>query len=156
MTAPTPREILAAVSAESGFTPCLLRGRSTVRGLAAARKIAMLLMHDRGRLTWGRIGEVMDRRTPGVVERAVDRAAVRLAHEAALRDLLRRAEARLPAAPFAAPAPPPEDPRKLARPRKCLMCAKGFQSSGAHERICHTCKATSTWKAGNHFAVYPK
>lgn len=33
-----------------------------------------------------------------------------------------------------------------SRSRKCLMCGGKFDSEGAHNRICHRCKLTRTWR----------
>ena len=38
-----------------------------------------------------------------------------------------------------------------ARPkgaRRCLKCREAFESKGAHNRVCPSCKDTETWRAG--------
>jgi len=32
--------------------------------------------------------------------------------------------------------------------RKCLMCARSFDSEGTHNRICRRCKASQTYRSG--------
>lgn len=32
--------------------------------------------------------------------------------------------------------------------RQCLMCGRPFQSEGAGERICRSCKSTTAWRTG--------
>ena len=32
--------------------------------------------------------------------------------------------------------------------RLCLMCCKDFRSTGAHHRVCDTCKGTLAWRSG--------
>jgi hypothetical protein len=34
------------------------------------------------------------------------------------------------------------------KPRKCLSCAKTFQSAGPGNRICGACKDRDVWKSG--------
>lgn len=38
--------------------------------------------------------------------------------------------------------------RRGGQSRKCLMCGQAFDSEGAHNRICHRCKLTRTWREG--------
>jgi hypothetical protein len=35
---------------------------------------------------------------------------------------------------------------KVARPRKCLICASQFPSAWAGERVCRRCKASTRWR----------
>jgi len=158
MTArPSPDQVLAAVAAESGFSRVQLCRRETWRGLPAARKLAMLLLHQHARLTWREIGALMDRRLGQSVEKSIERICGQLTADPPLRDLLARIEARLPARPHVAPPPAakPEDPRKLPKRRKCLMCRGSFASSDAGNRVCNKCKATSVWTSGGDYATYP-
>lgn len=38
--------------------------------------------------------------------------------------------------------------RRGGQSRKCLMCGEKFESEGAHNRICHRCKLTRSWREG--------
>ena len=39
--------------------------------------------------------------------------------------------------------------------RRCLRCAETFDSTWFGERICPTCKHSSTWRAGQPASIYP-
>jgi hypothetical protein len=39
--------------------------------------------------------------------------------------------------------------------RRCLRCAAMFDSTWFGERICPTCKHSSTWRAGQPASIYP-
>lgn len=149
---PSLEAVLAAAARASGFGQEQIRRRETLRVLPAVRNVTVRLMVERCGLGYREIGEFMDGRLFQTAQQMSERAKLQMERSANLRELYREIARTLPGG-----APPePGDPRKLARPRKCLMCAKGFQSSGAGERICKSCKATSVWKSGNHFALYPK
>ena len=38
---------------------------------------------------------------------------------------------------------------RITRRRSCLMCREGFESEGAHNRVCDRCKASRTWREGS-------
>jgi hypothetical protein len=50
---------------------------------------------------------------------------------------------------FVAPAnDPTPDASHIAKHRQCLSCLKAFASQWAGERICVTCRRSSTWQSG--------
>lgn len=149
---PTPEQVLAAVTAVTGFTRAVLRHPHSQRGLPAARRAAIHLMQRRCGLRRGEISQAMGHMSPNNVDTALAKAGEELRESAVFRDLVARVAARLPGGR----APPPrEDPRKLPRVRNCLMCRAFFESSDAGNRVCIRCKATSAWKSGGDCTVYP-
>lgn len=47
---------------------------------------------------------------------------------------------------------PIADREEERKRRCCLMCSKQFMSSHIGERICPSCKGTSTWREGGYAA----
>ena len=43
---------------------------------------------------------------------------------------------------------PVSDIEHVKKNRKCLMCNKVFLSSHIGERVCSSCKETTTWRSG--------
>ena len=43
---------------------------------------------------------------------------------------------------------PESDIEHVKKDRKCLMCYKDFFSSHIGERVCQSCKETTTWRSG--------
>lgn len=148
---PTRADVLAAVAAETGFTIGRLLGNQNYRGLPAARRAAMHLMHTRCGLTRGEIGRALRYAGSSSVDVGLAKARDALLDTPKFRDLVARAAARLPGGSAA----PREDPRKLPRIRKCLMCRKRFESGHAGERVCRPCKATAVWAGGGDCRVWP-
>lgn len=148
---PSLEAVLAAAARLSGFNQELIRGRRTERGLSGARQVTMLIMAERCGATYPQIGDFMDRRCPQAVHKAADLARERLHHSAALRELHGRLS---PGLPGGLPARP-QDPRKLPRRRRCLMCREGFESGHAGHRVCAKCKTSKLWQSGGGCSVYP-
>ena len=43
---------------------------------------------------------------------------------------------------------PESDIEHVNKKRKCLMCGKDFLSRHIGERVCTSCKETTTWRSG--------